>query len=306
MITRELPSVTPRQLLRQYLRKKVWNLFDWHQDYFLKPNDAISKLPLTGRVHDEDVVEALRHLARSLPDRFLDLGANIGLVSMRLADQVGQVDCVEPNPLVCGVLRINLALNCRNFRVHEYGLGPADAEVQLFIPRGNIGGAFIRDANDYSAEQLARKDGYAGFDAANYLQQPVHIRACAMALGELCSGTDTLIVKIDVEGLETLILNQLLETCRERFAASTIALVFESHDHQSAHRLREQTAAYGYTVCGLRVVSSPSTRQPIVRRLRKLLHGEQRRLEFIELTDLQGDRSLTNFVCCPRALVADR
>lgn len=303
MITRELPAFTPRELLRQYLRKKAWRLFDWQQNYFLKPSDAISKVPLAGGVHDEDVVEALRHLAQSLPDRLLDLGANIGLVSMLLADRVKHVDCVEPNPLVCGVLRINLALNCRNFAVHEFGLGPADADALLFIPRGNIGGAFIRDANEYSAEQLARKDGYASFNAANYLQQPVRIRACAAALEELCRGPESLIVKIDVEGLESLIMTQLLATCREHFARSSIALVFESHDRQSAHWLLKQTQAQGYTVCGLRIVRSPATRQPLVRRLRKLLNGEQRRLEFVELAGLGDDASVTNFVCCPRALV---
>ena len=84
MAVRDLPSLTPRQLLRKYLRKKAWRLFDWQQNFFLKPNDAISKLPLAGEVHDEDVVEALRHLAAALPDRFLDLGSNIGLVAMQI------------------------------------------------------------------------------------------------------------------------------------------------------------------------------------------------------------------------------
>ncbi len=300
---RDLPSLTPRQLLRKYLRKKAWRLFDWQQNYFLKPNDAISKLPLAGEVHDQDVVEALRHLAAALPDRLLDLGANIGLVAMQLADHVRRIDCVEPNPLVCGVLRINLALNCRNFHVHEFGLGPADAEALLFIPRGNIGGAFIRDANEYSAEQLARKDGYVRFDDTNYLTQPVRIRECAAALREL-RGEDTgsLIVKIDVEGLESLILAQLLETCRDLFERSAIALVFESHDHQSAQRLRQQTAVHGYEVYGLRIARTPAQRQPVLRRLHKLWGGEHRRLEFVTLADLGGDLSVTNFACCPAAL----
>jgi FkbM family methyltransferase len=305
MSFRELPPLTARQLLRKYLRKKAWRLFDWQQNYFLKPNDAISKVPLAGEVHDEDVVEALRHLAAALPDRFLDLGANIGLVSMQLADEVKRIDCVEPNPLVCGVLRINLALNCRNFHVHEFGLGPADADALLFVPRGNIGGAFIRDANEYSAEQLARKDGFASFDDANYITQPVRIRECAGALREILGQADgSLIVKIDVEGLESLILAKLLDVCADLFKRSKIALVFESHDHQSARWLQEQTAAHGYGVYGLRIVRSPAMRQPVLRRLLKLWRGEQRRLEFVAMADLGGDRSVTNFACCPKALVA--
>jgi FkbM family methyltransferase len=309
MAFRELPTVPPRQLVRKYLRKKAWRWFDWQQNFFLKPNDAISKLPLAGEVHDEDVVEALRHLAAALPDRFLDLGANIGLVAMQLADHVRRIDCVEPNPLVAGVLRINLALNCRNdFHVHEFGLGPADADALLFIPRGNIGGAFIRDANEYSAEQLARKDGYARFDAANYLTQPVRIRECGAALRELRgeatgNNAESLLVKIDVEGLESLILAQLLTTCRDLFERSAIALVFESHDHQSAQRLQQQVAAFGYGLYGLRIVRLPAQRQPLLRRVRKLMGGEQRRLEFVALAELRGDLSVTNFACCPAALI---
>ena len=303
MSYRELPTLTPRQLLRKYLRKKAWRWFDWQQNYFLKPNDAISKVPLAGEVHDEDVVEALRHLAGALPDRYLDLGANIGLVAMQLEGHVQRIDCVEPNPLVAGVLRINLALNCRSdFHVHEFGLGPADADALLFIPRGNIGGAFIRDANEYSAEQLARKDGFAHFDDANYLRQPVRIHECGAALRAL-RGDGTLLVKIDVEGLESLILAQLLEVCRDLFERSAIALVFESHDHQSAQRLQQQVAAFGYGLYGLRIMRLPAQRQPVLRRLRKLLRGEQRRLEFVALAELGGDLSVTNFACCTAAMV---
>lgn len=300
-----LPSVTRRQLVRLYLRRKAWRLFDfWQQNFFLKPNDCISMRPLLGELHDEEVVEALRYLAISLPDRFLDLGANIGLISMQLANHVRRVDCVEPNPLVCGVLRMNLALNCRNCHVHEYGLGSADADVVLFIPRHNLGGAFIRDANDYSAEQLARKDGYSRFDESSYLTQRVHIRECAASLREIC-GDDagSLIVKIDVEGLESLILAQLLETCRTLFQRSAIAIVFESHDHQCAHRLHQQIADFGYSVCGLRIMCPAAVHPSGIWQLVKLLREQRRRLVFANLADLGGDLAVKNFVCCPTALI---
>lgn len=260
--------------------------------------------PLLGEAHDEDVVEALRYLAISLPDRFLDLGANIGLISIQLADDVRRIDCVEPNPLLCGVLRMNLALNCHNFYIHEYGLGLADADAMLFVPRDNLGGAFIRDANEYSAEQLARKDGYSSFDNSNYLTQQVRIRECAAGLHEIC-GDDpgSLIVKIDVEGLESLILTQLLETCRSLFQRWAIAIVFESHDHQFAQRLHQQTVGLGYSVCGLRIVRSSAVRQSVVGRWAKLLCGERRRLAFATLADLDGDIKVTDFVCCPTHLI---
>ncbi|HEX6707643.1 MAG TPA: FkbM family methyltransferase [Albitalea sp.] len=304
MASYELATLTSRQLFRKYLRKKAWHWFDWQQNYFVKPNDAISRLPLAGEVHDEDVVEALKHLAHALPERFIDLGANIGLVSMQLAGLVRRIDCVEPNPLVCGVLRINLSLNCSDFTIHEIGLGAADADATLYIPRGNLGGAFISEDNEYSHAQLASKDGYAHYDPSNYLTQPVKIRECAQALRDIVLDVpDSLLIKIDVEGLDALIMRTILEEYLPWIERRRLAMVFESHDHRSAQELAEAVAAHGYGVFGLRIVRSPAMRQPVVRRLIKLFRGERRRLEFVPLAALAGDRSVTNFACCPAAMV---
>jgi FkbM family methyltransferase len=304
MATHDLAPIAPKQLVRKYLRKKAWKLFDWQQNFFLKPNDAISRVPLAGEVHDEDVVEALKHLARALPDRFIDLGANIGLVSMQLAPHVQRIDCVEPNPLVCGVLRFNLALNAREFVIHEIGLGASDADATLYIPRGNIGGAFISEANEYTHAQLASKDGYAQYDPANYVTQPVKIRECGAALRDMVRDAPaSLLIKIDVEGLDALIIRTIVAEYRPWFERGKLALVFESHDHRAAQDLAESVRGLDYGVYGLRIASDPPhSVQPVVRRLRKLMNGERRKLEFVSLDELSGDRSVTNFACCPRAL----
>lgn len=299
-------SVSPRELARKYLRKKAWNWFDWNQNFFLKPNDGISNLPLSNQVHDEDVVQALRYFSKFLPDTFLDLGANIGLVSMQLASHVKQVICVEPNPMISSILRVNLALNCNNFVVHEYGLGSKSAIATLFVPRRNLGGAFIRESNEYSSEQLAQKDGFTEYSDTNYLSQPVKIRACNEALLEIRPEIhESLLVKIDVEGLDLLVLKGLIETYEDFFSRSKITIVFESHDTQSVNWLKQRTSAFDYEIYGLKIGVTPALRQPLLRRIYKILKGEQRYLELLTLDELGSNRSVTNFVCCPSKFVTE-
>ncbi len=290
----------PSQLLRKYLRKKAWNWFDWNQNIFLKPNDGISHLPLMGETHDEDVVQALIHLSKFLPDTFLDIGANIGLVSVALSKHVRNIICIEANPLICNILKVNLTLNCSNFAIHDYALGPAASTATLHVPRKNLGGAFLLDSNQYDMDQLARKDGYAHYSDENYLTQTVTIRACDTAL-EVIRSTNhsSLLVKIDVEGLDQLVLQSILKVFEGLLHSSSIAMVFESHDQASAKWLREQTRPWGYEVYGLRIKTRPQIRQPVLRRICKLFVGEKHELEFTPLSELPKDSGITNFACCP-------
>lgn len=291
---------TPKQVLRKYLRKKAWNWFDWNQNIFIKPNDGISHLPLMGETHDQEVVQALIHLAKFLPGTFLDIGANIGLVSVAMAGHVGKIICIEANPLVSHILRVNLTLNCTDFEIHEYALGAAASTATLHVPRKNLGGAFLLDANQYDLDQLARKDGYACYSSDNYLAQEVTIRACDEVFSSIQSANPkSLLLKIDVEGLDQLVLQCALNIFQSMCARGAIALVFESHDRASASWLRDQTLHWGYEVYGLRVTQRPNIRQPMLRRLFKLVLGERRELEFIPLQELGSDTAVTNFACCP-------
>lgn len=299
-------SAPPREVIRKYLRKKAWNWFDWDQNFFLKPNDSISNLPLLGQAHDEDVVQSLIYLSKYLPDTFLDLGANIGLISMQLANHVEQMICIEPNPLICNILRVNLALNSTNFIVHDYGLGLHNSIGTLLVPRKNLGGAFIRDSNEYSTEQLAKKDGFREYRDTNYLMQSVKIRSCDEALFEIQPEKNkTILVKVDVEGLDQFVLKSLLKTYKDLFLASKIAIVFESHDKQSAQWLKQNVSSYGYEIYGSKISVTPDIRQPLLRRVIKLFYGEEHHLNLIPLDELQVDPSITNFVCCPEKFVAN-
>lgn len=296
----QLETRSPSQLLRKYLRKKAWNWFDWNQNIFLKPNDGISHLPLMGETHDEDVVQALIYLAKFLPDTFLDIGANIGLVSVELAKHVRNVICIEANPLICNILKVNLTLNCSNFSIYEYALGSATSTATLHVPRKNLGGAFLLDSNQYDLDQLAKKDGYSHYSGENYLTQTVTIRACDDVMESIKAiGQASLLVKIDVEGLDQLVLQSILKIFEKQLESSSIALVFESHDQASARWLLERTRQWGYDVYGLKVKTQPQIRQPLIRRIWKLFAGEHHELSFIPLNELMPGSGITNFACAP-------
>lgn len=257
-----------------------------------------------GETHDEDVVQALIYLAKFLPGTFLDIGANIGLVSVAMAGHVGKIICVEANPLVSHILRVNLTLNCNDFEIHEYALGEVNSTATLHVPRKNLGGAFLLDANQYDLNQLARKDGYACYSSENYLAQEVSIRACDEVLASIQSTSPkSLLLKIDIEGLDQLVLQSALKIYQSLCATSAIAMVFESHDRAAAKWLRDQTQQWGYEVYGLRVTTKPHIRQPVLRRLCKLVVGERDELEFTPLQQLRADSTVTNFACCPSSFL---
>lgn len=62
---------------------------------------------------------------------FVDVGANVGLMTMLLADKVRRAILFEPNPLAASRARENLALNHLPFEVHELALSDAAGMVEF-------------------------------------------------------------------------------------------------------------------------------------------------------------------------------
>ena len=83
-------------------------------------------------------------------DTVLDIGANIGLVSLwlsRLVGPHGQVHAFEPNPSLQDMLREMFAHNqLSNVQLHPVALGAEDGALELRIPKVNAGAAsFVRN-----------------------------------------------------------------------------------------------------------------------------------------------------------------
>jgi len=122
-------------------------------------------------------------------DTVLDIGANIGLVSLRLAQRVGPAGVVhafEPNPSVASRLTAALqASSVSNVQLHECALGAENATLKLSVPDGNAGAASLLSGQ--------------GFDVPVKRLDDFNLGAIAF-------------VKIDVEGFEDQVLHGFSRT----------------------------------------------------------------------------------------------
>jgi FkbM family methyltransferase len=97
--------------------------------------------------YDPKITWLCRKLLR-LGDTALDIGANLGVVTLAMAKAVGstgRVHAFEPNPKMIELLKQSIARSFQNITLHEMALGSQDAELELHVPPTNYGAAsFIR------------------------------------------------------------------------------------------------------------------------------------------------------------------
>lgn len=125
-------------------------------------------------------------------DTVIDIGANLGLITLQLAALVGPnglVHAFEPNPALCELLSQTLERNAaRNVRLHSYALGLETGRLPLMIPDGNAGrGSLISDAR------------------AGWRRVEVVVRPLSEVIAEFGVGP-VRFLKIDVEGFEAEVL----------------------------------------------------------------------------------------------------
>lgn len=119
-------------------------------------------------------------------DCVLDIGANIGIVSLLMSKLVGPsgiVHAFEPNPIVFETLAEAIVFNRRsNIQIHRVALGNQDTTMELHVPVGNSGaGSLLQDA-----KSTARQT------------HEVAVRR----LDRISFNRRVAFVKIDVEGME--------------------------------------------------------------------------------------------------------
>lgn len=216
--------------LFKFLTKKSMGIF-------LRGNDIISLSPQVEGLHEEFLTKFINNIASTdCSDFFIDIGANIGLTSCQNGHRFKKIVCFEPNPLAANILKTNLSicLNQNNFEVFEFALGDTDGEFELYIPKHNWGGAFVKDNNDYSDVTLSKKDGFHEFDTNNYHVKKVEVKKTVDVLDKLFSslsaeGFKKGVIKIDVEGFERKILLSIAEKLPKEF---NTVIVFENWDER--------------------------------------------------------------------------
>lgn len=145
-------------------------------------------------------------------ERAFDIGANIGIYTIFLAQHVPRLDAFEPEPLVVPRLRRNLELNgLSNVTIHECCIGMNRADVPFVrSDRRNQGVGRI------AVEQL---DGWS--------------RPC-ISLDQFLgrSITESCLIKIDIEGAELLAIRGAQQALANRSAP--VCLLIEVHPEEVA------------------------------------------------------------------------
>jgi FkbM family methyltransferase len=150
-------------------------------------------------------------------DTVLDIGANIGIVSLwlsRLVGDQGRVHAFEPNPELCELLEKTIHRNhALNIHSHPVALGAESGQMQLRLRAGNTGsGSLIRNHN---------LPGHQTFSVPVQTLDSIIAREGITAIR---------LIKIDVEGFEAEVLQgglHVLESIRPQ------AILFESNEQDA-------------------------------------------------------------------------
>jgi FkbM family methyltransferase len=258
-----------------------WRVTSEALPLFMRAGDAISTTPLTTGQYEPQIKGFIEICSSSGFNRFmLDIGANIGLISCQTGKLFDTVMLFEPNELCANILRTNAAvsLDRQKYEIFNYGLGAKDEVLTLRVPKNNWGGAYVVSSqNSYSDVVLAKKDGFDHFDPANYLQMNVRIHAADQEfqrIFEKLRQEQRLVgvIKIDVEGLEMVLLDALARTVPPEFA---LAVVFENWGDPA--KLEEMLARFHGRATLYSIVKTPRGRSSNVGKLLQLLMAKEQR-----------------------------
>ena len=156
--------------------------------------------------YEEHLAELFGHLVRP-GDRCVDVGANVGVHTIRLARLAGpdgEVIAIEPDPDLAQRARRNIALNgLSNVRVKNAAASERAGQMRLYRP---------------SAQDTNR--GRASLMRHPYLTGPA-TTVPVVTIDDLCAGAPVALIKIDVEGHEAAVVRGAADTIT-RYAPSVV------------------------------------------------------------------------------------
>ncbi len=153
-------------------------------------------------------------------DIFIDIGANIGLVSLLCTDILqneGEIYAFEPNPEVFQLLKKTVETNkINNMFIQMVGLSDYDGTAEMHIFPENLGSASLSRGGSTQKITVAIKDSLNVFS-------------------EILENKDApYLLKIDVEGHEAVILNRIKPILASKRPK---AIVFEFNESQDSQDL---------------------------------------------------------------------
>ncbi|MCR9246994.1 MAG: FkbM family methyltransferase [bacterium] len=213
-----------------------------------------------GRYHDLPLQLAMR-LAVRPGDTFVDVGANLGMITLlacRLVGDSGRVLACEPNPRLADRLETLARDNAiEHLGVARTALGEAAGTAELTVFSDHTGwGSLVAAAPD-------------GGVATERVEVPVSTGDTLLGAKGTVPGTGPLVLKIDVEGYEIEALRGLRATLAERRPLVFVEAVAEhleraGHSLAALRELLESNDFAGYRlrsvrtgITGSRLVAEP-------------------------------------------------
>lgn len=234
---RAIPKRVGRALRRWSVLRPVLVDLEPGVRVWLDPGDLISRSILVDR-HDRWEADVWNAVAGGLAPGavMLDIGAHIGYMTLKAARVVGaegRVIAFEPNPRTADVLRRNIAASgAGNVEVIQAACAADKGEMVLFVPLGDNSGV----------------TSLAASHAGPATPVTVPVRRLDDVVEELgLSRVD--VIKIDVEGAETLALRGAAKTLtrfRPRLVAEVLPEALAAMG-TSPEELDATLAAIGYT-----------------------------------------------------------
>lgn len=209
---------------------------------FLRYKDSITASWYLSDIYEKSLNNCIDLFVKDeYNDFFIDIGANIGLTTIQNYQKFDNIFCFEPNEIVFNILKTNVKISCSEIdkiSLFNVGLGLKRGQFNLFIPRNNFGGAFVKENNSYNLKTLSKKDGLKSFDEKNYFNEKVTIedqifleKKVYSHLAKNMKG----IIKIDVEGYEF----QIIELLMGSFPCEKFIIIFENWKDLQIENLRK-------------------------------------------------------------------
>jgi FkbM family methyltransferase len=160
-------------------------------------------------------------------DRFVDIGANIGMITLHacsLIGSAGRVDCFEPNPECVERLRRQLQINdIQNVAIHTCALSDEAGNLNLNLSSEHSGTATLTEVDE--------------------VKRSLPVKVC---VGDdlLMEGPHISVMKMDVEGYEMKALSGLEETLKA-FKPIIITELIEAHLRRAGSSVAAVTGLLG-------------------------------------------------------------
>jgi FkbM family methyltransferase len=163
---------------------------------------------------------------------FLDIGANIGLYSLIAARNLNcqAVHAFEPNPTIALQIPENAILNQAELRVHAVAISDRSGTLPLYYSDAHTGAGSLAQANGASSHTLVEVRDHT------YLDEKLDFTNCSV------------VVKIDVEGHEPRVIDQLMKS---NFWKSIQSIYFEANERRyDVSALQAALRANGFEIVG--------------------------------------------------------